>query len=47
MMLHRTDPFNPLDVLDEEIPYPAWMEEDLHDYAEEAYNDMLASGGDL
>lgn len=49
-----------MDPLDDEIPYPEWMEEDLygdtgyyaadedlHDYAEESYNDMLASGGDL
>jgi hypothetical protein len=48
MMLHRTtDPFDVLDVLDDEIPYPAWMEEDLYDRAEADYNDMLAHGGDL
>ena len=44
--------FNPLDVLDEEVPYPAWMEEDLYgddyrDRYEEAYNEMLMDGGDL
>lgn len=39
---------NILDVLDEEIPYPEWMEEDLYrDRYEEAYNEMLMDGGDL
>lgn len=40
------DPFDYYGV-DDEIPYPAWMEEDLYDRYEADYNDMLAAGGDL
>lgn len=46
--------YNLMDVLDDEIPYPEWMEadlygdhEDLRDYYEESYNEMLMNGGDL
>lgn len=40
--------YNLLDALDDEIPYPQWMEEDIYrDRYEEDYNDMLARGGDL
>jgi hypothetical protein len=41
-------------LLDDETPYPDWMEEslygddeDLRDYAEESYNEMLMNGGDF
>lgn len=41
-----TDPFD--NYLDDEIPYPDWMEEDLYrDRYEESYNEMLMNGGDL
>lgn len=41
------DPFDFFDI-DEEIPYPAWMEEDIYrDRYEESYNEMLMDGGDL
>lgn len=44
--------YNPLDVLDDEIPYPEWMEADLYgddedrDYYEESYNGPLMDGYD-
>lgn len=44
---------NILDNIDEEIPYPAWMEADLYgddeyrDRYEEAYNEALMDGADL
>jgi hypothetical protein len=41
------DPFDAFDDIDAESAYPSWMEEDLHDYAEAAYNEMLMNGGDL
>lgn len=48
MQLHY---FDLLGVLDEEIPYVPWMEEDLcddhRDRYEESYNEMLMDGGDL
>jgi hypothetical protein len=32
---------------EDEIPYPEWLEDDLRDRSEEAYNGWLMSGGDL
>lgn len=43
--------YDPYDYDDDEILYPAWMEEDLYDEYrdrhEEAYNEMLMNGVDL
>ena len=41
------DYYDPLESLDADLPYPEWMEEDLFDRSEAAYNESLMDGGDL